>query len=125
MSVLAQAVESAPFDFTLDAWAVVLISSVFIPLIVGIFTKANASPWVKSLVNLILTGVATLIAANINDTGQAVLSKETLMVWIIGMVASVGAYLGIYQNLPTPEGEPDGINSVLAPNFGLGGSKEG
>jgi hypothetical protein len=121
--MLRQAAEAAgtqPFQFTLDAWTVQVASTLVIPIIVGALVKAKASPWLKSLVNLVLVSVSTLIAANVNDAGAAVFSKQTLVVWAVGLTVSVMAYLGVYQNLPTPAGKPNGINNLLGPSFGIG-----
>lgn len=126
MHVLAQAAVEAgsqPFRFTISAWWVQGLQTLVIPIIIGLLIKAKASPWLKSLVNIVLVSVATLITANVNDTGAAVISKETGMVWIFGLAISVMSYLGIYQNLPTPGDLPNGINNLLAPKFGLGKEK--
>jgi predicted phage tail protein len=121
--MLAEAAVEAgtqPFQFTIDAWTVQIVGTLIIPVIVGVLVKAKASPWLKSLVNLVLVAVSTLIAANVNEAGAAVLSKETLIVFAVGLTVSVMTYLGVYQNLPTPAGKENGINNLLAPRFGIG-----
>ena len=120
LSDAATTVGSQPFHFTVSAWWVQAIQTLIIPIIIGLLIKAKASPWLKSLVNVVLVSVATLISANVNSTGQAVISKETGMVWVFGLAISVMSYLGVYQNLPTPGDLPNGVNNLLLPNFGIG-----
>jgi len=96
----------------LNPLLVTLITSLFIPIVVGIVVKANASTAIKNVVMIVTTGVVTLINANVTDTGSAVLSTETLTYWAISIVATIAAYLGLYK--------PVEANDKLLPNFGVG-----
>ena len=49
----------------LNPLLVTLITSLFIPIVVGVVVKANASTAIKNVVMIVTTGVVTLINANV------------------------------------------------------------
>lgn len=99
----------------IDALAVTFILSLVLPLGVGIVTKASASTQLKQVTLLVATGVATLINTHLTDTGDAILSWNTVAYWGIALVATIASYLGFYK--------PYDANSHLAPSTGLGTSE--
>jgi hypothetical protein len=97
---------------TLSPLTVTLVVAVFIPIVVGLLTKAGASSWVKGLVNIFTAGVVALVTANLDANGAAVLTQSTLQNWIIATIVSTATYLGIYQSV--------GLNGKTAPTKGIG-----
>jgi len=99
-------------DLTLSPLTVTLVVSLIIPIIVGLLTKAQASAWLKGLVNIFTAGVAALITANLDANGAAVLTQQTLTSWILATAVSTATYLGIYQAVD--------LNQKTAPTKGIG-----
>jgi len=97
----------------IEPLAVTFILSLVLPLVIGLVTKYSASAQVKQIVLLIATGAATLLNANLTDSGYAVLSWNTVALWGISLVATIATYLGIYK--------PHEVNQKLAPEVGFGG----
>jgi hypothetical protein len=100
----------------IEALAVTFIISLVLPIIVGVVTKASASVQLKQVVLIITTGVATLINTNLTDTGDAVLSWNTVAYWGIALIATIASYLGLYK--------PYDANDHLVPGAGLGSKPE-
>lgn len=99
-------------DLTLSPLTVTVVVAVFIPIVVGLLTKAGASSWVKGLVNIFTAGVVALLTANLDANGAAVLTQATITNWILATVISTATYLGIYQGV--------GLNEKAAPSKGIG-----
>jgi hypothetical protein len=98
--------------FTLDAMTLVVITSVIIPLIVGIITKRTASAEVKTVMNIVVTAVVTLIGNAMNESGVAVFSQEMIVNFILALVISISTYYGVYK--------PVDIPGKTLPNKGIG-----
>ena len=97
---------------TLDPTQLAVLTSVIIPLVVGLITKKSANKQVKAITNIVVTAVAALLGNAVNDLGVAVFSAEMITNFIIGLVISIASYYGVYENFE--------INAKLAPNKGIG-----
>lgn len=69
-----------------------LLSSLALPLVVGVVTKELASGALKSTVLLFLSVVNGVVSSAILN--QGILTKETVIAAIISFVAATGAYYG-------------------------------
>jgi hypothetical protein len=95
---------------TLNAVATWLpIVAFFLPLVVGLVSKSSLSRGGKTVVMLILTGVAALISQV--DMNAGVLSVEMLTTWIGTMIVTVASYYGVWN--------PIGAGNI-APEKGIG-----
>ena len=101
-------------QYSLSALTVVLLVSLVIPVATGIVTKLNAPATVKQIVALVFATANGLITTATMSDGTAVISKETLIVTLIGFGIQTATYLGIYA--------PHNANAKLAPNAGIGPS---
>jgi hypothetical protein len=82
----------------------------FIPLLVGLLTKLNASSKIKSIAMILFNGLAAL--AYQIDTSGGILTKETASAWAFGIIVSTATYLGIWKPLE--------VTQNLAPDKGIG-----
>lgn len=98
--------------FTLDPTNLVIITSIIIPLLVGIITKNTASAQVKTVMNIVVTAVVTLIGNAMNESGAAVFSEEMLVNFILSLVISISTYYGVYKPIEIP--------AKTLPNKGVG-----
>lgn len=95
----------------LVTWA--MLGGVLVPILVGIVSKCAAPASLKSVLNLVLSGIAGLVA-----TAQAtdgVLSKEAIVAWLLALTASIATYYGVYK----PTGVSGSVQEATA-GFGLG-----
>lgn len=97
---------------TLSPNTVAIITGAVIPLLVALVTKWNASPLLKGFVNLVLTGIASLIIQATVPEGQAVITQDLLVTWFITFATSVATYFGVYRSAE--------VNQKLAPTVGIG-----
>lgn len=84
--------------------------ALFIPLVVGLVTKLNASSKVKSLAMIFITGVSSL--AYQVDAGGGILTRQTAGAWAMSIVIATATYLGVWKPLE--------VTQKLLPNNGLG-----
>jgi hypothetical protein len=99
-------------EIVLDANLVTLIAGVLIPVLTGLITKYEGSTAVKQIVAIVLSGAAAMLAAAVSETGDAVLTVQTLFDAAVIWVIQIATYLGIYK--------PHDANAKLAPNAGIG-----
>jgi hypothetical protein len=99
----------------IDPLFVMTITSLLLPLAVGLVTKLSASSGLKSLVLLVSNAVAALIVQATQADGSAVIEKQTFLLWAVGLAISVATYYGVYK----PTGAADTVQNV-APTKGLG-----
>lgn len=104
-------------SLNLDALAITVVVSLFIPILTGLLTKYNAPAAVKQIVTLVFSSVTALIADGSTTVGGALVTKEDLVLAGISLTVAITSYLGIYK--------PHALDANLAPNFGLGGSDVG
>ncbi len=97
---------------TLAPLVVVLLTGTFIPILVGIVTKLDASPGLKQVVTIVLAGIAGLLNASLVADGSAVFSVETLLLACATWLVAIAEYAGVMGSAR--------INDRLFPNFGLG-----
>jgi len=112
---LAQASEVQPNDtiasLELSALTVTAIVSLFIPIVVGLITKAELKAVWKGAINIILSAVNAAVVTAVVGDGTAVFSRETLIAAFFGMVISLATYLQIYQKID--------MNEHLLPTKGI------
>lgn len=87
------------FPFKISANYVTVLVSVVIPLIVGLMTKYTLPSGVKGLITLVLNAVNALVTSAVTMGSSMVISQATFNTWILGLVVSIGMYLGVYKNL--------------------------
>lgn len=73
--------------------------SLFLPLAVGLLSRAAWSGGTKGLMTLILTAIQTVIVQNTVSDGGAVFSQETLFAFALSLAISVSTYVGVYKPL--------------------------
>lgn len=83
----------------------------FLPLVIGLVSKSTLSRSGKTVVMLVLTGVAAL--ASQVDTNSGILTVEMATTWIGTMIVTVASYYGVWN--------PLGAGNV-APEKGIGPS---
>jgi hypothetical protein len=98
-------------SITLNAQLTIFITSLFIPLVVGIITKYNAPALVKFIVNAVISTGASLINTSINESGVAVIGKASAVTALYTIVISTLTYLSLYKPLD--------INAKLLPEVGV------
>ena len=97
---------------TIDAIFVTAIVGVLIPVFIGTITHLKASSSLKAILSIVLNAIQALIVSSVVANGSAIISKDTFILWITGLVISVATYSGVYK--------PTGIVAKLLPNIGLG-----
>jgi hypothetical protein len=98
---------------TINAVLVTAITGALIPIAVGLVTHSKASSRFKSLLSVVLNAIQALIVSSVISDGSALISKDTLILWVMGVVTSTATYIGVWK--------PTELIKVLLPNFGLGG----
>lgn len=101
---------------TINATFVTILIGTLIPILVGLLTKLDASPKVKSIVSIVLNAVQALIVSSVVSDGTAIISKQTAILWGLGVITSIATYVGIWKPVDAP--------AKLLPNVGIGGSSE-
>lgn len=101
---------------TINSTFVTIIVGTLIPILVGILTKFDASPRVKSIISIVLNAIQALIVSSVTADGAAAISKQTAILWALGVITSVATYTGVWK--------PNNVPAKLLPNVGIGGSTE-
>lgn len=91
----------------LSATVVQAIVSAFLPLLVGLLTHVKDSAFVKGALQLILNAVSAFVVQATLADGSAVVSKSTVMVFLVGVATSLVAYYNAWK--------PAGVTSSLTP----------
>lgn len=95
-----------------DMTLLALLTGVIVPLLVGLLTKLNASPAVKSFINLGLTALgAALVTSNQIGFSWKPFAVNFAVAWAVG----IGTYYGFYK----PTGVANTVANV-APTVGVG-----
>lgn len=102
---LATEVELAPL-------VVLFVMSLVLPVVNGFLFKADASDGTKQAVGVVTAGVATLINVSLTDTGAAVFSLETLLLYAMQWATTILSYHGLYK--------PHHLNERTMPEVGIG-----
>lgn len=100
----------------IDTQLLALISGVFVPLLVGLITKAAASAPLKSLLNALLSAAAGAVSTAI-AAGGAVNWKVYALNIGLAWTISVASYYGLWK----PSAVASAVNKAT-PNFGFGRS---
>ena len=98
---------------TINAVLVTALIGTLIPISVGLVTHSKASSRFKSLLSVVLNAVQALVVSSMLSDGSVLISKDTFILWIMGVVTSTATYTGVWK--------PTELIKVLLPNFGLGG----
>lgn len=95
-----------------DMTVIALLTGVIVPLLVGLLTKINASPSIKSILNFGLSALAGVLAtvSDIDFEWKAFLVNFALT-WAV----SVASYYGLWR----PTGVAPAVQEAT-PEFGLG-----
>ena len=105
--------------FTIDAAIATVVVGSLLPILVGIVTKLNAPSWLKAVLHALLAAVSGLLITSQTIDGQAVISKEGVVVafstWVVGMAVYFG-FLVPTRISPT-------VNDITK-DFGLGPASE-
>lgn len=96
-----------------NAWVPVIIAIV-IPIIVAAVSHATASDRVRTVVNIALTGVVSILTQLTVDGGDAVITWDTLKLWMLTAGVSILAYLG-WKGLSNGT-----LNQRVLPDVGIG-----
>lgn len=88
------------------------IAAFLLPLVVGLVTKSTLSEKAKTVVMLLLTGVASLLSQV--DSNAGLLTVEMVTTWIGTMVVTIASYYGVWK--------PVGAGNI-APKAGIGPSE--
>lgn len=94
-----------------SAFVTVLVSSL-IPIAVGVVTHSKASSSLKALLSILFNAIQALIVSSMTADGSSVISKQTFILWIVGVATSAATYMGVWK--------PTGLAQKLLPNIGLG-----
>ena len=99
-------------SFTLSSFTVVVISGLLIPVLTGFLTKLVASAQTKSLVALIQSILAGVIATATSPDGTAVFSQALIQNTVLTIAIQLAMYIGVYKPIVD-------INARALPNVGL------
>lgn len=97
-----------------NAWVPVIVG-LLLPVITALLVKAGASNTVRVAVGMVLAGVTAVLTQAIVDGGDAVITWETLRLFLLTYGVQVLTYLGFWQPV-----SKDTLNARVAPSFGLG-----
>jgi hypothetical protein len=89
-----------------------LAAGVFIPLVVALLTKINATAWQKSLIALLCLSL-TALGTYLMDTGQSHTWKGALTAFVLALFSAASSRLTVTGGLDTK------LN-VITGNFGVG-----
>jgi hypothetical protein len=96
-----------------NAWVPVVIA-IFIPLLVSAVTHATASNRVRTVVGMFFAGITTILTQAIVGGGDAVITWETLRLFLLTTGVEILSYLGI-KGLSN-----DTVNQRILPDTGFG-----
>jgi uncharacterized membrane protein len=90
---------SVPEDSTgtlwvISAWWVTFIVASLVPIATALITRINDSSALKYGLTVVLNGVSALLTTELAEDGAKVLSGQTVMTWVAGIVLSLVAYQG-------------------------------
>lgn len=97
----------------LSVTALQIVLYTVLPVLTGVVTKEVASARVKAIVLMVLTAVATLIIAAVQNDG--LFTDESLLQFVTGLVVGIATYLGVWK----PIGVTEAVNTKTA-SFGVG-----
>ena len=97
-----------------NAWVPVVVGLV-LPVITALLVKAGASNTVRVAVGIVLAGLTTVITQLAVDGQDAVVTWETVRLFLLTYGVQVLTYLGFWQPVTK-----DTLNGKVAPSFGVG-----
>lgn len=103
----------ASLQITQPVW--LILTGLFLPIVVGLITKAGGSTAVKAVVGIVVAAIDALILRMTQFDGSAVFNSDYLLDVVMVYVPQLAAYLGFWRNMGA-----GGINAKLAPNTGIG-----
>jgi small basic protein len=69
----------------------------FLPLVIGLVSKATLPEQAKAVIMLVVTAVAAL-AAQVAEAG-GILEPETFKAWLLALVVTIASYYGVWKPL--------------------------
>lgn len=103
---------------TLDLQALSVALGLFVPLVVQLLSKLHASEGLKSVLNLVVSALVTVMSLVITSTDHINL-RTVIITFVNVFVSSLVAYKGFYK----PTGIAGSIASATA-NIGIGSPPE-
>lgn len=113
MLIAADAVVHTDLLVIPNAWVPVIVG-LFLPVVNALLVRANASDRVRAVVGILLAGVTVVLTQAIVDGGDAVITWETLRLFMLTYGVEAVTYLGWWK--PITKGT---LNGRVAPNFGV------
>lgn len=115
-TILAEGEKVAQNSMTLDAATVAAAISFFIPLVVSLITKKEASAKVKAGANILGVAVAAVVALYVNrEPGVDLTWQAAVWTFASSLVASLAGYQGVWK----PLGAKGALENV-SPDKGIG-----
>lgn len=114
-AILAEGEQVAQNSLTLDAATVAAAISFFVPLLVSLVTKKEASARVKAGANILGVAVAAVVALLVNKDGTSVTWQVAAFTFISSLISSLAGYQGVWK----PLGAKKALENV-APDSGIG-----
>lgn len=99
LQVLAEGEAVLPAPQIVDTAALAAAISFFVPIVVSIFTKKEASDGVKAVVNILAVALATAVSLYVNAGDTTVTVQLALATFVAALLTSLGAYKGVYKPL--------------------------
>lgn len=106
------ATQAAPYQIRIASWVVMIVVGSLIPVITALLTKHHASGALKGAVTIILTAVTALLTQSQVNDGVAVISKQAVLLFFVGLAQAEAAYYVAWKQVNT--------SANVAPKFGLG-----
>lgn len=114
-AILAESEKVAQNSLTFDAATVASAISFFVPLVVSLITKREASATVKALANILGVAVAAVVSLYLSKDGVPVTLQTAVFTFVSALVASLAAYQGVWK----PLGAKRAVENI-APDSGIG-----
>lgn len=95
---------------SLDPFMVTVIAGTLIPILGGVVLKQSTSGTVKSLVNLVLSAVASIVNVSTTEGGLVVISEDVIKSTALTFIISIATLYGVWQ--------PTGIDAKLKATVG-------
>lgn len=102
--------------FVISAPVVQSLISFVIPLITALLTKWTFPAWAKGVITIVLNAVVAALTTAVVADGSAVLSNQTFLTFIYGVVVSVVSYNALWR----PAGLTSNVDGKIAPEKGIG-----
>jgi hypothetical protein len=105
--------------FVLSAWWVTFIIASVIPLVTSLLTRLGTTSFVKYAITVVLNAVSAALTTELAEDGAKIISGQTAMTWLFGVLISLAAYegwktRGLTSSYYTPRAGQEPIPGKLA-----------